>query len=72
MTGQLAPTFPLSPFLRGHVTEKHVLIACKHDMLCDQMFEVLRNIVDECSSRFTCEVADCLATGKFCPDLYIC
>lgn len=25
----------------------------------------------ECSSLFTCEVADCLATGKFCPDLYI-
>ena len=27
---------------RRHVTEKHVLIGCKHDMLGNQTFEVLR------------------------------
>ena len=27
---------------RGHVIEKHVLIGCKHDMLGNQTFEVLR------------------------------
>ena len=25
---------------RGHVTEKHVLIGCKHDMFGSQTFEV--------------------------------
>lgn len=40
MTGQLAPTFRLSPSKCGHVTEKHVLVACKHDMFRHQTFEV--------------------------------
>ena len=43
----LALSWELIPSIsseRGHVTEKHVLIGCKHEMLGNQTFEVLHPI----------------------------
>ena len=54
---------------RRHVTEKHVLIGCKHDMLGNQTFEVLRPLSKLSHQSWKAlEFVDTFSINKYCPN----